>query len=121
MPNEHLTPDELAIMEEKYAAGWPIADIAAFMGRQYTTVSRRVKRKRETGERLAARPWRCGECGGLTKTQQCQVCKVRRLSGVTNAETIRDIRRKTKQQNLKRNGRIRTPAISARRGAYRVG
>lgn len=121
MPNEHLTPEELAIMEDKYAAGWTIPDIAALLGRQYTTVSRRVRRKREAGEALAASAWRCGGCGGLSKTKTCQVCKVRRLNGDTNAEALRELRRKTRQANSKKNGRIRTTQIPIGAGANRVG
>ena len=114
MANEHLTPEELAIMEEKYAAGWSIPDIAALLGRQYTTVSRRVRRKREAGEALAATPWRCGECGGLSKTKTCQVCRVRRLNGDKNSETLRELRRRAKQRNSKKDGRVRTSQLFTR-------
>ena len=116
-----LTPEEVELMEEKLDAGWKVADIAALLGRHYTVISRRIKRKKNEGVKLAARPWRCGECGGLSKTRTCQVCKVRRTTGVTNAQTLRELRRQARLANARKDGRIYTPSVSMGRAPHRIG
>ena len=116
-----LTPEEVELMEEKLDAGWKIADVAALLGRHYTVVSRRIKRKKSEGVKLAGRPWRCGECGGLSKTRECQVCKVRRQTGVKNAESLRELRNEAGRRNARKNGTIYSPSISMGRAPHRIG
>ena len=106
-----LSEHQIASILRMYEAGTRQQEIADRLGLCLSTVSRRIN------GRVRYKPskkHRCPGCRALIKTADCIACKARRTGPHANDEIIRDLRRKTRRENAKKNGYVRAREIPTR-------
>ena len=107
----NLSEHQIADILRMYEAGTRQQDIADRMGLCLSTVSRRIN-SRKTYK--PSKKHRCPNCRALIKTTDCIACKARRTGPHANDEIIRELRRKTRRENIKKNGYVRAREIPTR-------